>query len=159
MLTQRYASRIRGVLSCFDRLLIVGTLPDICHAQAFTRELNRRHVRIFHFRQFAQPLREAICQNAQRLAQQNGLVIEFIRRIKSFRKEDRIQEILAQRGTHPGLVHIFSAMETCPSFQPWHDKRSGKTFLKPDTGKCLHYYFYFIDPDLGLCSPVPQPES
>jgi hypothetical protein len=23
--------------------------------------------------------------------------------------------------------------------------------LKPDSGKCLHYYFYFIDPDFGLC--------
>jgi hypothetical protein len=22
--------------------------------------------------------------------------------------------------------------------------------LRPDTGKCLHYYFYFIDAELGL---------
>jgi len=151
MLTDRHSSRIRGVLSCFDRILITGTLPDVCHAQAFTRELNRRHIRIFDFPQFAQPLRDAIRENAERLARENGLVIEFIRRINAFRKEDRVQEILDQRGTHPGLVHIFSAMETCASFQPWHDKRSGQTYLKPDSGKCLHYYFYFIDPDLGLC--------
>jgi hypothetical protein len=151
MLTDRYASRIRGVLSCFDRILITGTLPDICHAKAFTRELNRRQVRIFDFPQFATPLRDAIRDNAERLADENGLVIEHIRRIKAFRKEDRVQKILAERGTHPGLVHIFSAMETCTSFKPWHDKGSGKTFLRPDSGKCLHYYFYFIDPDLGLC--------
>lgn len=151
MLTDRYATQIRGALSCFDRILITGTLPAICHAQAFTRELNRRHIRIFDFPQFAQPLRDAIRDNAERVARENGLTIEFIRKIGAFRKEDRIQEILAERGTHPGLVHIFSAMETCASFQPWHDKPSGKTFLKPDTGKCLHYYFYFIDPDLGLC--------
>src|SRR5438477_3009551 len=25
-----------------------------------------------------------------------------------------------------------------------------RTFLRPDTGKCLHYYFYFIDAELGL---------
>jgi DNA-binding transcriptional ArsR family regulator len=151
MLTDRYATRIRGVLSCFDRILVTGTLPAICHAQAFTRELNRRRIRIFDFTKFAEPLRDAIRENAERLARENGLTIEFIRKIGAFRKEDRIQEILAERGTHPGLVHIFSAIETCASFQPWHDKRSGKTFLKPDTGKCLHYYFYFIDPDLGLC--------
>jgi hypothetical protein len=151
MLTDRYAPRIRGVLSCFDRLLLMGTLPDICHAQALTRELNRRGIRLFDFTQFAKPLGEAIRENAEQLAADHGLRIEFIRRIKAFRKEDRIQDILAQRGTHPGLVHIFSAIETCTSFQPWHDKRSGKTFLKPDSGKCLHYYFYFIDPDLGLC--------
>ena len=151
MLTDRYASLILGVLSCFDRILLTGTLPDICHAEAFTRELNRRRVRIFDFARFATSLRDAIRQNAERLAEENGLVIEHIRRIKAFRKEDRVQQILAERGTHPGLVHIFSAMETCTSFKPWHDKGSGKTFLRPDSGKCLHYYFYFIDPDLGLC--------
>lgn len=151
MLTNRYASLIRGVLSCFDRILIMGTLPDICHPLAFTRELNRRGIRIFDFARFAEPLRDAIRQNAERLARENGLTIEFIRRADAFRKEDRVQQILLERGTREGLVHIFSAMETCTSFRPWHDKQSGKTFLKPDSGKCLHYYFYFVDRDLGLC--------
>lgn len=65
MLTDRYATRIRGVLSCFDRVLITGTLPAICHAQALTRELNRRGIRIVDFPQFAQPLRDAIRENAR----------------------------------------------------------------------------------------------
>ena len=82
--------------------------------------------------------------------QTTGLTIEFIRR-RTFRKEDRIKTLLAQRGDHPGLVHIFSAMEPCPSFKPWHDKGSGKTFLRSTEAKCLHYYFYFLDPALGLC--------
>jgi len=38
-----------------------------------------------------------------------------------------------------------------PSYKPWHDKASGKTFLRPELGKCLHYYFYFIDQEFGLC--------
>ena len=42
-------------------------------------------------------------------------------------------------------------METCTTFKPLHDKRTGRTFLKPDQSKCLHYYFYFIDEFLGLC--------
>jgi len=151
MLTERYATRIRGVLSCFDRMVIQGTLPEIAHAQAFTRELNRRRIRIFDFTKFSQPLREQIKENAGKLAKEHDLEIEFIRRIDAFRKEDRIQEVLAERGTKPGLVHIFSAMETCPSFEPWYDKASGKSYLKPDSGRCLHYYFYFIDRDLGLC--------
>ncbi|MEW6274880.1 MAG: hypothetical protein AB1556_07170 [Bacillota bacterium] len=62
-----------------------------------------------------------------------------------------IKEIIAHRGNYPGLVHIFAAMETCDSYQPWHDKKTGKTFLKPDSGKYLHYYFYFIDQEYGLC--------
>jgi len=77
--------------------------------------------------------------------------IEYIQRMKTFRKEDRIQQILAERGNRPGLVHIFSAMEPCPTYEPWHDKKTGCTFIRRDRGKCLHYYFYFIDEMLGLC--------
>jgi hypothetical protein len=84
------------------------------------------------------------------LAKDNGLTIEFIR-TKTFRKEERIKKILKERGSHPGLVHIFSAMEPCTSYQPWHDKSTGKTFLRYDQAKCMHYYFYFVDEKLGLC--------
>ena len=66
------------------------------------------------------------------------------------RKEEIVANVLNQRGDHPGLVHILSAMEACPSYRPWHDKQTGKTFLRPDTCKCLHYYFYFMDAELGL---------
>ena len=149
-LTVRYAEHIRGVLSCYDRVVVNGTLPEICHARAMTGYLAARDIRVFDYAQWAQPLREVIRDNAERLARENGLEIEFIRK-KDFRKEERIRALVARRGEHPGLVHIFSAMEPCASFQPWHDKSSHKTFLKPDSGKCLHYYFYFIDPALGLC--------
>ncbi len=57
---------------------------------------------------------------------------------------------LAQRGTRPALVHIISAMEACDSYRPWHDKATGRGFVRPDSGKCLHYYFYFINATLGL---------
>ena len=43
-------------------------------------------------------------------------------------------------------------MEPCGSHEPWHVKKTRKTYLKPDDGKCLHYYVYFMDEDLGLCS-------
>lgn len=81
----------------------------------------------------------------ERIAETNGVKIEFIRKTKNFRKEKRIKEIFKEHGKHSGLVYVFSAMEPCTSYKPWHDKNSGKTYLKYDTGKCLHYYFYFID--------------
>lgn len=150
LLTQRYSGQIDHVLSCFDRVILTGTLPDFCHAEAATRELNMRSILIFDFPQFAKELRDRIRANAERLAAANGLEIEFLRNA-SVRKEKRIQDILLERGTEPGLVHIFSAMETCSTFEPWHNKQTHKTYLRPDSGKCIHYYFYFIDEELGLC--------
>jgi hypothetical protein len=148
---ERHAEKIRGVLSCVDRVVITGTLPDLCHAGAMATYLGARGIRLFDYPRWAEPFRDELRTQAERLAQEAGLTIEFIRRVKDFRKEERIKRLLAPRGEHPGLVHIFSAMEPCPSYKPWHEKRSGKTFLKPIEAKCLHYYFYFIDPALGLC--------
>jgi hypothetical protein len=60
------------------------------------------------------------------------------------RKEDVVARALEQHGDHPGRVHIISAMEACDAYKPWHDKQTHKTFVKRDSGKCLHYYFYFM---------------
>jgi hypothetical protein len=147
---EKHADAIDGVLHCFDRIVIQGTLPQFCYAQGMTGYLYARGVKIFDYPRWAEPHREELRENAERLARENGLTIEFIRK-KNFRKEDRVREILARRGDHPGLVHLFSAMEPCASYKPWHDKQTHRTFLKPDSGKCLHYYFYFIHADLGLC--------
>jgi len=151
LLTERYASQIAGVLPCFDRIIITGTLVGVCFAEGMANYLRRHGIRLFDYARFAEPLREEIRENAERIARENGLEIEFIRSAGAFRKEHRIRAILQQRGDHPGLVHIFSAMEPCPAFTPWHDKASGKTSLRYKDGKCLHYYFYFIDVEFGLC--------
>ena len=57
---------------------------------------------------------------------------------------------MSNAATIPGLVHVISAMEACHAYKPWHDKPTHKTFLRPDSGKCLHYYFYFMDAGFGL---------
>lgn len=150
LLTERHAKQIAGVLSCYDRVVVQGTLPIFCYAEGMTKYLTALRIRIFDFTQFAKPLTDAIKANAEALAAANGLSIDYVRK-KNFRKEDRVQEVLRERGYRPGLVWIFSALEPCTTYQPWHDKKSGRTYLRPDDGKCLHYYFYFIDEELGLC--------
>lgn len=148
-LTERYRDRLAGVLLCYDRIVITGTLPGACYAQGMTSFLYSRGIRIFDYARFAEPLRARIRARAQEVCAEAGIEIEHINK-PHIRKEDVVAKALARRGDHPGLVHVISAMEACQSYRPWHDKASGKTSLKPDAGKCLHYYFYFIDEKLGL---------
>jgi hypothetical protein len=148
-LIQRYDDRIAGVLSCYDRVVITGTLPTVCYADGMTRFLYACGIRIFGYPDFASMLRDRVRERAVSVAAEAGIAIEHIAR-SHIRKEDVVAKVLEQRGDHAGLVHVLSAMEACPSYRPWHDKPSGKTYLRPDTGKCLHYYFYFMDADLGL---------
>jgi hypothetical protein len=150
LLTERYQDRLAGVLSCYDRIVITGTLPNVCYAGGMTNFLYAHNVRIFDYTQFAEPLRDRVRTRAHEACAEAGIEIEHISK-SHIRKEDVVAKVLATRGEHPGLVHVISAMESCESYRPWHDKANGKTFLKPDSGKCLHYYFYFIDEKLGLC--------
>ncbi len=148
-LTERYDDRIAGILSCYDRVVITGTVPVICYAEGMTRFLYANGIRIFDYPQFAQTLRDRVRDGAALLASVAGVTVEHIAK-SHIRKEEVVARVLEQRGDHPGLVHIISAMEACDSYRPWHDKASGKTFVRPDSGKCLHYYFYFMDAALGL---------
>jgi hypothetical protein len=148
-LLERYDGRIAGVLSCYDRVVITGTLPTVCYADGMTKFLNAAHVRIFDYPRFAEPLRERVRERAATLAEEAGITIEHIGK-KHVRKEAVVAKVLAGRGEHPGLVHIISAMEGCDTYKPWHDKQTHKTYLRPDSSQCLHYYFYFMDAELGL---------
>ena len=64
-LTERYDDRIAGVLSCYDRVVITGTLPAVCYAEGMTRYLNARGIRIFDYPQFAKTLRDRVRETAR----------------------------------------------------------------------------------------------
>lgn len=149
-LTDRYAANLHGVLSCYDRIIVTGTLPGVCYAGGMKSFLYSRSIRIFDYARFAEPLRERIRERAQQVCEAAGVHIEHVNK-SHIRKEDLVARVLAVRGDAPGLVHVLSAMETCPSYSPWLDKSNGHVYLRGTTGKCLHYYFYFIDEELGLC--------
>jgi hypothetical protein len=148
-LEDRYDDRIAGVLSCYDRVVITGTIPTVCYAGGMTRFLYASGIRIFDYPDFASTLRDRVRERAASITADAGVTIEHIAK-SHIRKEEVVAKVLERRGDHPGLVHVLSAMEACSSNRPWHDKQTGKTYLRPDTGKCLHYYFYFMDSELGL---------
>lgn len=151
LLTEKYEPEIAGILHCYDRVIIRGYLQPLGYAKGMTKYLYQAGIRIFDYTKFAEPLRNKIRANAQTIAQEHGLEIEFRSGNESKRQEERVQEIIEQRGQKPGLVCILSRMERCQAYKPWHDKQSHYTYLKLTEGKCLHYYFYFIEPELGLC--------
>ena len=76
-LTERYAANLRGVLTCYDRIIITGTLPGACYAGGMTSFLYSRGIRIFDYARFAEPPRDRIRQRAQEVVQANGVLIEL----------------------------------------------------------------------------------
>jgi hypothetical protein len=150
-LEERYAEQIDGELGCFDRVVVTGTLREISHPQALAGRLWHEGIRFFDLGQFADALRQKVCEQAKTVAREAGVEIEFLAKSKGVRKEELVGAVLARRGhREPGLVHVLSVMEACTTFKPWHDKATGRTGLKTAPGRCLTFYFYLIDEDLGL---------
>src|ERR1700730_2723678 len=134
-LTERYDDRIAGVLSCYDRVVVTGTLPTVCYAAGMTKFLYAIGVRIFDYPQFASTLRERVRERAASLSAQPGITIEHTAK-SHIRKEAVVAEVLKRRAEPPGLVHVISAMEACSAYQPWHGREEWATrarrFLKAE---------------------------
>ncbi len=107
VLTDKYADKIYGTITCYDRMIIQGYISGWSYADGMTIYLKSHDIRIFDFSNFSHPLTEQVRQNAQRIADENGIEIEFIRKLRAFRKDDRIQKIISESGKTEGLIHIF----------------------------------------------------
>ena len=112
--------------------------------------LYQQSIRIFDDAKFAELLRDRIRERAHQVCADAGVEIEHVRK-SDIRKEERVARVWATRGDAPGLVHVISAMEACPTYVPWHDKGTGKAYRKATQGKCLHDDFYVMDDELGRC--------
>jgi len=156
-LMDRYAGQIAGTLSCYDRVVVTGTLPHACYPEGMTHYLHTQQIPIFEYPSFAAGLRDQVRKHAAEVAAQAGIAIEFIGH-RGVRKEEVVARVLQQRGDQPGLVHVISAIEGCICYRPWCNKATGLVSVKRRKSKCLHYYFYFMDPVFGLVHlRVPTP--
>ena len=68
LLTQRYSEKINGVIGCYDRIVITGTLPVLSNSKHLTGYLYQNNIRIFDYAKFAEPFRDTLKANAEKLA-------------------------------------------------------------------------------------------
>ena len=62
---ERHNTKIKGVISCFDRIVLTGTIPGVCYADAMTSLLIKNGVKIFDYTQLVELMREEIRVNAE----------------------------------------------------------------------------------------------
>lgn len=56
LLTDKYADKIYGIITCYDRMIIQGYIPNWSHADAMTTYMKLNGIRIFDYSVFFQPL-------------------------------------------------------------------------------------------------------
>jgi hypothetical protein len=146
---KRHQDRIEGIISGFDRVLFRGSLRSISHIKGMEIFLRSHHILYKDFGAFAQNLTNQIKAQAERIAKKHNRPLKYLPSSK-VRKEDAARNIMKQDHITQGLICIFSCLEPCQSFVIGKDRKAKKLYLKSAERKCLHLYFYFIDPEFGF---------
>lgn len=146
---RRHQSRIVGSLSGFDRMRFQGTLRSICHVEGMAKFLNSERVLLKDFGRYVEGLSERIKEQARQVAQKAGRPQQYLASSQGS-KEDIALAIARRDGIEKGLICILSCVEPCQAFGIRKDAAQKRLRLVKHERKCLHLYFYYLDPDYGL---------
>jgi hypothetical protein len=145
---QRFADKITGVLSGYDRLVRRGSLLAMVFPEGMKRVLRLKAILLKDFGQWAQrmteQLKKACCQAARN---QNRPIVYL--QSASADKEEAARKIAAKDGITTGLVAILTCLEPCKSFEIYRNKHTHKLELVCRMRKGLVLYHYWIDPQFG----------
>ena len=147
---RRFTDCIHGVLSGFDRVRFRGTQRLLANLRGLGRFLAFHHVLLKDFADFAEQATARLKADVQEQAQALGRPVLYLNNAQQ-RKEDVARELAQRHGVREGLIGILSAVELCPSFPVGPNRATQKLQLRAQPRKCLHYYHYWLDRDLGLC--------
>lgn len=144
----RHEPNIKGVLSGFDRVRFRGTLRWLANKSGLYSWLHHQHILLKEFKDYSLAITDTLRKASQFLAQQSERPLEYLYSSR-LRKEHHAHSIAQREGVTEGLVCVLSAVEPCQTFKVRKNGETKMLELQPLEGKCLHYYFYLIDPTLG----------
>ncbi len=149
-----HESRIVGKLVVVDRLIFKGHLTGLMPKGAFARFLFVQSVLLVYFKAFVHRVTGDIKAHAQALATRAGRPYEYLTgastAARGRSKEERAREIAKRDGIQEGLITVFAAVEPCSSFEVRGNHQSYKLEVARAARKCLHFYFYVMDRNLGF---------
>ena len=145
----RHDGRIAGIVAGFDRMLFRGTLRSISFLDGMQKFLGSQGVLYKDYAAFGKRVTARVRAHAETIAAETGRPHEYLRSRK-ISKEQRARDIATRDGITHGLICILSCVETGWGFKVRGDRRQQRLRLVPGEQPCIHLYFYFMDPDLGL---------
>lgn len=121
---------------------------------AFARLLSRRGVLLKDFKPYVEGVSQQVKEHAEQLATQAGRPFQYLEGSKTAQKgqskESLAQEIAVRDSVKEGLICVFYTIENCSTFTVRGNRASHKLEVSRRQSKCLHYYFYYLDAELGF---------
>jgi len=149
-----HQDRIVGTLSAFDRLIFKGHLTGFFPKGSFKRFLCTQGVLLKDFKGYVSGVSGELKAHAQGVAEEAGRPYLYLAsattKAQGKSKEDLAREIAEGDGITEGLICVLSVLEPCRSFTVQGNRETHRLEVVRRNRKCLHFYFYFIDAELGL---------
>ena len=146
---ERFGKSILGVVHGFDRVRFRGTRRFLSNVAGMLAYLWQRQVLLKDFKSFAGSLTTQIRQAAEEGALQQGRPVVYLQN-SAMDKEAWAREVAQRDGIRQGLIGVLKSVECCWSYAVRPNRQKKQLELHGRPRKCLHYYHYFQDPQVGL---------
>jgi hypothetical protein len=150
-----HQDRVVGKLTFFDRLVFKGHLSMLQPTRAMKVFLSRRGVLLKDFAGYVKQVTDDLKAHIQRVAAEAGAPYQYLgethTKARGRSKEDLARQIAQRTGVREGLVCVLSAVEPCTSFDVVRNRDLHELQVVRRRRKCLHFYLYYLHPELGLC--------
>ncbi|MHB8342569.1 MAG: hypothetical protein ACYDB7_15565 [Mycobacteriales bacterium] len=150
-----HADRIAGKLCCFDRLILKGHLTGLFGAGRFQAYLASQGVLLKNFAPYVKGVSEQLKAHAVAQAEAAGRPYIYLQgamtKANGVTKETYVRSIAERDGLSAGLVCVLATVEPCRSFDVRGNHLTHLLEVIRRARKCLHFYSYYLDPQLGLC--------
>jgi len=147
--------RIVGKLSGFDRLVFKGHLTRFYQPGGMKGFLDRQGILLKGFDAYVSKMSAAVKAHAENSAEAAGRPYVYLAKTTTRRsgqsKEELARQIAERDGVTEGLVCILATVELCMSFAINKNRETHRLEVVRRQRKCLHFYWYYLHPDLGFC--------
>jgi len=144
----RLGTLLVSVLSGFDRLRFRGDSRLLNHTRGVHSYLYQQHIRHTDFANHAQRLTQALRRHTEDAAQADRVPLRHLDS-PNVDKEAVARTLAQQHGRQRGRLAVLTCVESCLTYRPRLDAH-GRLEIRKEPGKCLHYYHYFHDADVGF---------
>jgi hypothetical protein len=146
---QRFGANILDVLHGFDRVRFRGTRRFLANVAGLMNFLWQRQVLLKDFKAFAGAITAEVRQAAEATAVSQGRPVHYLPN-SDMDKDAWARQLAKRDGIQQGLIGVLKAVECCRSYEVGPNRVEKKLELRSKPSKCLHYYHYFMDPQVGL---------
>lgn len=147
--TAKYADRLAGVLSGFDRLVFRGTLRRLSYVEGLQDYLWERKVLLKDFGAHAQAVTERVKEACEAAARQAQIPIQYLASAHTS-KEEVARKIAQERAVRQGPICLLTCVEPFVGYDSYRNAGTKKLELVSRYRKCLHYYWYEVHPECGF---------